>query len=168
MLSHIELLEKRIKDYSKKNEELLLKIKMQLKKGDKQSARITMIKKKKYEKFMENFQNSQNILEQQIFDLKNAENNVSVTEILKNSLSVGKEIGVNPDEFAEVTQDLKDQKDALEEMNSGMKEYTNEKDEEELNEEMEKLMIEEEKKVELPNANKEKIDENKIFEDLVK
>ncbi len=29
-------------------------------------------------------------------------------------------------------------------------------------------MIEEEKKVELPNANKEKIDENKIFEDLVK
>ena len=127
---------------------------MQLKKGDKQSARITMIKKKKYEKFMENFQNSQNILEQQIFDLKNAENNVSVTEILKNSLSVGKEIGVNPDEFAEVTQDLKDQKDALEEMNAGMKEFANEKDEEELNEEMEKLMIEEEKKVELPNANK--------------
>lgn len=117
---------------------------------------------------MENFQNSQNILEQQIFDLKNAENNVSVTEILKNSLSVGKEIGVNPDEFAEVTQDLKDQKDALEEMNAGMKEFANEKDEEELNEEMEKLMIEEEKKVELPNANKEKIDENKIFEDLVK
>jgi len=168
LLSHIELLEKRIKDYSKKNEELLSQIKMQLKKGDKQSARITMIKKKKYEKFMENFQNSQNILEQQIFDLKNAENNVSVTEILKNSLSVGKEIGVNPDEFAEVTQDLKDQKDALEEMNAGMKEFANEKDEEELNEEMEKLMIEEEKKVELPNANKEKIDENKIFEDLVK
>ena len=168
LLSHIELLEKRIKDYSKKNEELLSQIKMQLKKGDKQSARITMIKKKKYEKFMENFQNSQNILEQQIFDLKNAENNVSVTEILKNSLSVGKEIGVNPDEFAEVTQDLKDQKDALEEMNAGMKEFGNEKDEEELNEEMEKLMIEEEKKVELPNANKEKIDENKIFEDLVK
>ena len=168
LLSHIELLEKRIKDYSKKNEELLSQIKIQLKKGDKQSARITMLKKKKYEKFMENFQNSQNVLEQQIFDLKNAENNVSVTDILKQTLSVGKEIGVNPDEFAEVTQDLRDQKDALEEMNTGMKEFVNEKEEEELNEEIEKLMIEEEKKVELPSANKEKIDENKIFEELVK
>ena len=121
-------------------------------------------------------QNSQSILEQQIFDLRNAESNVSVTEILKQTLSVGKEIGLNPDEFADVTSDLKEQKDALNEINDGMKEFVNEKDDEELNKEMEQLMLDDKKapakidnnKVNLPNAHTEEIDENKVFEDLLK
>ena len=167
LLSHIELLEKRINDCSKKSEDLLLLAKKKLRNGDKQGARTIIMKKKQYEKQLDNYHNSQNVLEQQIFDLKNAESNASVTEILKQTLSAGKEIGLNPDDFAEVTSDLKEQKDALNEMNLGMKEFVNEKDDEELNEEMEKLMIDD-KKVDLPNANKETIDENKVFEDLLK
>ena len=176
ILSHIELLEKRINDFTKKDEDLLTQVKMKLKKGDKQGAKLILIKRKQYQKHLENLQNSQSVLEQQIFDLRNAESNVSVTEILKQTLSVGKEIGLNPDEFAEVTSDLKEQKDALNEINDGMKEFANEKDDEELNKEMEQLMLDDKKapakidnnKVNLPDAHTEEIDENKIFEDLLK
>ena len=167
ILTHIELLEKRINESSKKEDELHSLAKEKLKKGDKQGAKNILMRKKQYQKQLENLHNSQNVLEQQIFDLKNAESNASVTEILKQTLTAGKEIGLNPDDFADVASDLKEQKDALDEMNSGMKEFINEQDDEELNKEMEKLMIDD-KKIDLPDANKDAIDENKVFENLVK
>ena len=148
---------------------LLEETKKKLKKGDKQGARITMIKKKNYQKFLENSQNTQNVLEQQIFDLKNAESNANVTDVLKQCLEAGKQISVNADEFADVANDLKDAKESLNEINMGMSEFIDEKEEDELNKEMEKLEIENKnEKVDFPNPNKEIIDENKEFEDLLK
>ena len=51
-----------------------------------------------------------------------------------------------------------------------MKDFIDEKEEGELNKEMEKLMIDnqKEKELEFPNPNKEIIDENKDFEELLK
>ena len=111
-------------------------------------------------------QNSQTVLEKQIFDLRNAESNVSITNVLKQCLEAEKSIGLNPDEFAEVTSDLKEHKDNIDEINNGMTEFVDEKENEELNKEMANLEIEIKKNIDLPNANNEVIDENKIFEDL--
>ena len=170
LLVHIELLDKTIQEYQKKMDNFITQAKQQLKNGNKQGARIIMIKKKNYQKFLENSQNTQNVLEQQIFDLKNAESNASVTDVLKQCLEAEKQIGMNPDDFAEVADDLKDAKQSLNEVNAGMREFIDENEEDELNKEMEKLMIDnkKEKELEFPNPNKEKIDENKEFEDLLK
>ena len=170
ILIQIESLEKRINEYQKKVDILLTKAKEQLKKKNKQGAKTIMIKKKNYEKFLQNSQNTQNILEQQIFDIKNAENNASVTDILKQCVEAVKSVGMNADDFAEAVSDLKDVKDDLNEINTGMNEFVDEKDEEELNKEMENLMLEnkKEKELEFPSANKENIDENKKIEDLIK
>ena len=167
ILVHIEFLDKRINEYQKKVDNFLLKAKQYLKQGNKQGAKIIMIKKKNYQKFIENSQNTQTVLEQQLFDLKNAESNASVTEVLKQCLEAEKQIGLNPDDFAEVADDLKDAKQSLNEINEGMKDFVDEKEEDELNKEMEKLMIDD-KKIDLPDANKDAIDENKVFENLVK
>ena len=79
---------------------------------------------------------------------------------------------MNADEFAEVTEDLKEHKENLNEINTGISEFIDD-NEDELNKEMEQLEIENKKEdekddINLPNVNKEKIDENKVFEDLVK
>jgi phage shock protein A len=175
LLSHCELLEKRINEYQKKIDHLRNEAKNLLKMKNKEGAKTILIKMKNYEKFLQNSQNTQNVLEDQIFALKNAQNNASVTEILKQCLDAGKEIKMNADEFAEVTEDLKEQKDNLNEINIGMSEFITD-NEDELNNEMAQLEIENknenenEKKedIKFPNANNEIIDENKIFEDLVK
>lgn len=172
LLAHCELLEKRIKEYQNKIENLRNEAKNLVKKNNKQGARTILLKIKNYEKFLQNSQNTQNVLEDQIFALKNAQNNASVTEILKQCLDAGKEIKMNADEFAEVTEDLKEHKENLNEINTGISEFIDD-NEDELNKEMQQLEIENKKEdekddINLPNVNKEKIDENKVFEDLVK
>ena len=121
ILIHIELLDKRISEYQKKMDKLLIQAKQQLKTGNKQGAKIIMLKKKNYQKFLENSQNTQSVLEQQIFDLKNAESNASVTDVLKQCVEAEKQIGMNLDDFAEVAEDLKDAKQSINEVNVGMK-----------------------------------------------
>ena len=170
LLAHCELLEKRINEYQKKIDNLRNEAKNHLRKQNREGAKTILLKVKNYEKFLQNSQNTQNVLEDQIFALKNAQNNASVTEILKQCLDAGKEIKMNADEFAEVTEDLKEHKENLNEINIGINQFIDD-NEDELNKEMEQLEIENKKEneneIKLPNANKEIIDENKIF-DLVK
>ena len=161
ILIQIELLQKRTDEFSKKIEDLEMQAKNQLKSGNKQSAKLALIKKKNYEKYLSTTQASQNVLEDQIFNLRNAQSNVNVTNVLKQCVEAEKQIGLNPDDFYEVTEDLKEQKDNLNEVNTGMKELVDEKEDEELNKEMEKLEIENKKELDLPNANKEQLKENK-------
>lgn len=166
ILTHIELLEKRINEINKKIEQIMASAKAQLKSGNKQGAKMFLTKKKNYEKILNVTQNSLTVLENQIFDLRNTESNVSITNVLKQCLEAEKSIGLNPDEFAEVTSDLKEHKDNLDEINSGMNEFVDEKENEELNKEMANLEIEAKEDLSLPNAIKEDKDENKIFEEL--
>ena len=167
ILTHIELLEKRCDEINKKINQIMANAKSQLKNGNKQGAKMLLVKKKNYEKILNVTQNSLTVLENQIFDLRNTESNVSITNVLKQCLEAEKSIGLNPDDFAEVTSDLKEHKDNLDEMNNGMNEFVDEKEDEELNKEMANLEIEcKGDDISLPNAIKENIDENKIFEEL--
>lgn len=166
ILTHIELLDKRINEINKKIEQIMASAKAQLKSGNKQGAKMFLTKKKNYEKILNVTQNSLTVLENQIFDLRNTESNVSITNVLKQCLEAEKSIGLNPDEFAEVTSDLKEHKDNLDEINSGMNEFVDEKENEELNKEIANLEIEAKEDLSLPNAIKEDKDENKIFEEL--
>jgi len=165
-LSQMELLEKRNSEYEKKIEQITDKAKAQIKKGNKQAARTLMIKKKNYQKFLENSQNTLSILEKQIFDLKNAESNANFTEVLKQSVEVGKQYNANIDEFAEITDDIKERKDVMDEIQSGIKDLNlmNENDED-INKELEELeqgINENKKEDEFPMANNEDIVEEKI------
>ena len=164
--SQMELLEKRNSEYEKKIEQITDKAKAQIKKGNKQAARTLMIKKKNYQKFLENSQNTFSILEKQIFDLKNAESNANFTEILKQAVEVGKQYNANIDEFAEITDDIKERKDVMDEIQSGIKDLNlmNENDED-INKELEELeqgINENKKEDEFPMANNEDIVEEKI------
>ena len=164
--SQMELLEKRNSEYEKKIEQITDKAKAQIKKGNKQAARTLMIKKKNYQKFLENSQNTLSILEKQIFDLKNAESNANFTEILKQAVEVGKQYNANIDEFAEITDDIKERKDVMDEIQSGIKDLNlmNENDED-INKELEELeqgINENKKEDEFPMANNEDIVEEKI------
>ena len=165
-LSQMELLEKRNSEYEKKIEQITDKAKAQIKKGNKQAARTLMIKKKNYQKFLENSQNTLSILEKQIFDLKNAESNANFTEVLKQAVEVGKQYNANIDEFAEITDDIKERKDVMDEIQSGIKDLNlmNENDED-INKELEELeqgINENKKEDEFPMANNEDIVEEKI------
>ena len=164
--SQMELLEKRNSEYEKKIEQITDKAKAQIKKGNKQAARTLMIKKKNYQKFLENSQNTLSILEKQIIDLKNAERNANFTEVLKQSVKVGKQYNANIDEFAEITDDIKERKDVMDEIQSGIKDLNlmNENDED-INKELEELeqgINENKKEDEFPMANNEDIVEEKI------
>ena len=164
--SQMELLEKRNSEYEKKIEQITDKAKAQIKKGNKQAARTLMIKKKNYQKFLENSQNTLSILEKQIIDLKNAERNANFTEVLKQAVEVGKQYNANIDEFAEITDDIKERKDVMDEIQSGIKDLNlmNENDED-INKELEELeqgINENKKEDEFPMANNEDIVEEKI------
>ena len=135
-------------------------------------------KRKNYQKFLENSQNTLSILEKQIFDLKNAESNVNFTEILKQTVEVGKKYGTNVDDFADVTEDLKDQKEALDEIQSNIKDLNlmNAGEDEDVEKELKELeemtnnegeKIIEIKEEEFPSANNDDIKENMIIEELV-
>lgn len=165
-LSQMELLEKRNSEYEKKIEQITDKAKAQIKKGNKQAARTLMIKKKNYQKFLENSQNTLSILEKQIFDLKNAESNANFTEVLKQAVEVGKQYNANIDEFAEITDDIKERKDVMDEIQSGIKDLNlMDENDEDINKELEELeqgINENKKEDEFPMANNEDIVEEKI------
>ena len=153
------------------------KVKELVKKGNKQNARTFLIKKKNYQKFLENSQNTLNILEKQIFDLKNAESNVNFTEILKKTVEVGKQYGQNLDELADVTEDIKDRKDALDELQNNIKDLNlmSVGEDEDLDKELQELeddvngkieKSEDKKEEEFPFAHKDDVDEDKILKEL--
>ena len=165
-LSQMELLEKRNAETEKKIQQITEKAKALIKKGNKQGARTLMVKRMNYQKFLENSQNTLGILEKQIFDLKNAESNANFTEVLKQAVEVGKQYNANVDEFAEITDDIKERKDALNEIEAGIKDLNmmNVDDDEDINKELEELEKGiDEKEDEFPMPNKEDIVEEKII-----
>ena len=168
LLSHIDTLEKKINVAEKKINSYKNKAKELIKQGDKMAAKKYLIQTKLEQKGLENLQSTHNTLEQQIFDIKNAENNSNVTNILKKSTVVVKELSINPDDFAETALDIKEQKEALNEINTAFSEMADNNDEE-IAKEMEKLMLEEKSEVEteLPNPNKEDIIQNDVESNIL-
>ena len=127
-------------------------------KGDKKTAKSWLVKKKNYEKYRESFSNTHTTLINQMMEIKNAENNVKVTEILKSCNNLFQKIGADRDEFIEISEDLKEQKNFQNEISNGLKEFAD--DDEELDEELNNLEKEnkkEELNLELPNASNQPI-----------
>lgn len=167
-------IEKRIKDIQNKSNNCLENAKKNLKNKRKDLAKKELTKKKFYDKNLENLNNALTMLENQIMDIKNMEDNVNITNALKSGVQVGKELNIDMDEFNDITEDLRDQKDKMEEVNSGLKEFVSEEDKANVDEELNQLMNEQQnsqnEELKFPNANEEIITEgnNLMMEDLIK
>lgn len=152
LLIKSDLLQIKIQELDKKIESCLNSVKNFIKKGDKKSAKPLMIKKKNYEKYKQLYENTQTTIIQQMMDIKEAENNVQFVEILNNCNNLFKTIGVDKDEFAEMTEDLREQKDIQNEISNGLKDFANE-NEDEINDEIKNIENEENNNVQLEGSN---------------
>ena len=137
LLLKCDALQLKIKDLENKIETCINNAKNMLKKGDKNSAKSWMVRKNNYLKYKQVFDNTHITLIQQMIDIKNAESNVKVTEILKSCNNILKNIGADRDEFLEISDDLREQKDFQNEISSGIKEFAG--DTEDIDKELEQL-----------------------------
>jgi hypothetical protein len=138
LLLKCDILQIKIKEQEKKIESCLNNAKMYIRKGDKKGAKPWIIRKKNYEKFKQNYDNTYITLIQQIIDIKTIEDNAKVTEILKNCNNIFKNVGVDRDDFLDACEDLKEQKDFQNEINTGLKDLAGD-DDMELDDELVKL-----------------------------
>ena len=148
-----ESLQYRINDLDKKIVLCLNNVKNLIQKGNKNGAKPWLIRKKNYEKYKQNCENIHLTLIQQIIDIKNAEGEKNLTEILKATNQVYKNIGMDNDKFIEVSEDLKDLNMAKEEMYEGINNLVNEGDDADIENELKQLEAENENEnLEFPNA----------------
>ena len=152
-----ESLQYRINDLEKKIKLCQNNAKNLIHKGNKNGAKPWLIRKKNYEKYKQNCENIHLTLIQQIIDIKNAEGEKSLTEILKSTNQVYKNIGMDNDKFIEASEDLKDLNLLKEEVYGGIKDLVNEGDEEDIENEIKQLEIEnkeeENQNIEFPKAS---------------
>jgi len=148
-----ESLQYRINDLEKKITLCLNNVRNLIQKGNKNGAKPWLIRKKNYEKYKQNCENIHLTLIQQIIDIKNAEGEKNLTEILKTTNQVYKNIGMDNDKFIEVSEDLKDLNMAKEEMYEGINNLVNEGDDADIENELKQLEAENENEnLEFPNA----------------
>ena len=150
-------LQYRINDLDKKIELCMNNVRNFIKKGNKNGAKPWLVRKKNYEKYKQNCENIHLTLVQQIIDIKNAEGEKNLTEILKSSNQVYKSIGMDADKFVEISEDLKDLNVAKEEMYDGIKGLVNEGDNDDIDDEIKQLELENQQEdqkdfIEFPNA----------------
>ena len=157
ILIKCDALQYRINDLEKKINMCMNNAKNMIQKGNKNGAKPWMIRKKNYEKYKQHCENIHITLVQQIIDIKNAEGEKKLTDILKQTNQVYKNMGVDNDKFIEVTEDIKDLNSAKDEMYEGIKGLVNEEDSEDIENELKKLEKEnEQQKKEIPQ-NQENI-----------
>ena len=162
LLLQIETLEKQIDDLQLKADKYKLMAKNKLKANDKVMAKRCLSQKNACEKNLNNFRNCLSILEDQVMQLKSAETNESVTQILKNCVSLNRQKSLNPDEITNLILDMKEQKETMEDFNNEIKDYAKDSiNDEELDKEIEEMLKDDNtKKIEFPMANTEELSEN--------
>jgi len=129
----------RIKDLDKKIELCLNNVKNFIQKGNKNGAKPWLIRKKNYEKYKQNCENIHLTLIQQIIDIKNAEGEKKLTEILKQSNQIYKNIGLDNDKFIEISEDIKDLNSAKDEMFESIRGLATEDDNYDIENELKEL-----------------------------
>ena len=148
-----ESLQYRINDLDKKIALCFNNVKNLIQKGNKNGAKPWLIRKKNYEKYKQNCENIHLTLIQQIIDIKNAEGEKNLTEILKATNQVYKNIGMDNDKFIEVSEDIKDLNMAKEEMYEGINNLVNEGDDADIEDELKQLEAENQNEnIEFPSA----------------
>ena len=136
-----------------------------LKKGDKNGAKKLLVKRKRHLEQIKNFEGALSMMEQQKMMLENADSMGKMYNVLSNATNTLKEVqkDMNVEKLEKMREDMDDIKDTQNEMNDFFKEYADadmegiDDDLAELEDEMEK-----EDKVDLPDANKQKIEQPKV------
>ena len=142
ILIKCDALQYRINDLEKKINVCMNNVRNMIQKGNKNGAKPWLLRKKTYEKYKQNCENIHLTLVQQIIDIKNAEGEKKLTEILKQSNNVYKNIGMDNDKFFEVSEDIKDLKSAKDEMYENVKSLVNEEDNDDIENELKMLEME--------------------------
>lgn len=139
ILLKTEQLQIRINELEKKINLCLNNVKKYIQKGDKKGAKYWLLRKKTYEKYKKDNDAIHINLIQQIIDIKNAQSEKNLTEILKSTNQIYKNMGIDANKFAEVSEDWKELNAAKEEIYENFKEYGNEEDDMEVEEELKKI-----------------------------
>ena len=140
ILISIENLNKVIEETEKKISFNRNKAKDYLKLKNKDGAREYLKKAKIYEKVNKNYTNMISTLEQKILELNEMVTNISTKNILNEAIKVGKDIGINLEDFDKMAEDLKEQKDNQREVNNIIQNAANENiDDEEIEGELNDL-----------------------------
>ena len=141
------------------------KAKEALQNKNKDRARLYMRQSKMYQEQIKTAEGQLEMIENQITQIESAQNKKDVFNILKQGNDVLKKLQeeVNVEKLQEISDDMNDLKEQNDEITQFFKERGIEEDEGEIDDELNKLINsvqQEDAKIDLPQANKEIIEEN--------
>ena len=127
-----------------------------LKNKDRDMAKAWLRREKKFKETRENYMNVMTALENNLMDLNNAEGNIKIQNTLINSSEAFKALKIDADKFAELTDNIKEKTNEMNEVNDILKNYaTDDKvDYEGIDQEINELQKEIQNDISLPDANK--------------
>ena len=135
-----------------------------LKNKNRDKAKLLMRQSKMYQAQIKASDGQLDMIETQISQIESAQNQKDVFTVLKEGNAVLKKLQeeVSVEKMEEITDDLDELKEKNDEITQFFKDRGIEENEEELDDELTKLInsVQKEAKIDLPSANKEKIEEN--------
>ena len=138
-----------------------------LKNKNKDRARLSLRQAKMYTEQIKTAEGQLEMIENQIMQIETAQSQRDALSVLKQGNEVLKKLQseVNAEKFQEIADDMDELKEQQNELTGFFKNRGIEEDDEELDNEIDKLLEsvqKEEGKVDLPSANKESLDEEKV------
>ena len=163
-------LELKIHYYEKQAQKLTNEAKAKLKAGDKAGAKKLLTKTIRFVEQIKQLEGAQNMMEEQRMMLENQDSMKKIFETVSSTNQAIKEMGkgVSVEEIEKAREDMEEMKDAQKEMGDFFAEYNQEGDAE-VEDELEQLEADIAKEdVNLPEAHKESVPEQKGKEDTKK
>ena len=158
-------IKKYIKSLEKNSSLKKQKAKEALKNKNRDRAKLYMRQSKMYQEQIKASEGKLEMIETQISQIETAQNQLDVFNVLKQGNNILKKLQeeVNVEKIQEIADDLNELKEQNDEITQFFKEKGIEENDEEIDNELDKLIDsvqKEEGKIDLPLANKEKIEEN--------
>ena len=162
-------IKKYIKSLEKNSSLRKQKAKEALKNKNRDRAKLYMRQSKMYQEQIKASEGKLEMIETQISQIETAQNQLDVFNVLKQGNNILKKLQeeVNVEKIQEIADDLNELKEQNDEITQFFKEKGIEENDEEIDNELDKLIDnvqKEEGKIDLPLANKEKIEENDNIE----
>jgi charged multivesicular body protein 6 len=162
-------IKKYIKSLEKNSSLKKQKAKEALKNKNRDRAKLYMRQSKMYQEQIKASEGKLEMIETQISQIETAQNQLDVFNVLKQGNNILKKLQeeVNVEKIQEIADDLNELKEQNDEITQFFKEKGIEENDEEIDNELDKLIDnvqKEEGKIDLPLANKEKIEENDNIE----
>ena len=162
-------IKKYIKSLEKNSSLKKQKAKEALKNKNRDRAKLYMRQSKMYQEQIKSSEGKLEMIETQISQIETAQNQLDVFNVLKQGNNILKKLQeeVNVEKIQEIADDLNELKEQNDEITQFFKEKGIEENDEEIDNELDKLIDnvqKEEGKIDLPLANKEKIEENDNIE----